>query len=198
LTNGDVRNKLSILNIILEHNGSMSVESEFGCGANFIIELPIIESLPSASDVLPLEKVKLTGTEHVKILVVDDEPGVRILLERVFTQMGHQVDCVADAETAVNKLDSGLTYDLILTDVRMPGMSGIELHSYILMKIPAIKNKIIFITGDVMGADIKEFLMKNNLIYFAKPFDIEALKGTINNLLMTVPPPNGGTERSTR
>jgi PAS domain S-box-containing protein len=184
--------------IILEHNGSMSVESEFGRGADFIIELPIIESLSSVSDVLPPEKVKLTGTEHGKILVVDDEPGVRILLERVFTQMGHQVDCVADAETAVNKLDSGLTYDVILTDVRMPGMSGIELHSYILMKTPAMKNKIIFITGDVMGADIKEFLMKNDLIYFAKPFDIEALKGTINNLLMTVPPPNGGTERSTR
>ena len=184
--------------IILEHNGSLSVESEFGRGADFIIELPIIESLSSASDVLPPEKVKLTGTEHGKILVVDDEPGVRILLERVFAQMGHQVDCVADAETAVNKLDSGLTYDVILTDVRMPGMSGIELHSYILMKTPAMKNKIIFITGDVMGADIKEFLMKNDLIYFAKPFDIEALKGTINNLLMTVPPPNGGTERSTR
>jgi CheY-like chemotaxis protein len=80
----------------------------------------------------------------------------------------------------------------------MPGMSGIELNSYILMKTPEMKNKIIFITGDVMGADIKEFLMKNNLTYFAKPFDIEALKGKIDSLMMTVPPPNGGTKRSTR
>ena len=81
----------------------------------------------------------------------------------------------------------GSTYDLILTDVRMPGMSGIELHSYILEKTPAMKNKIIFITGDVMGADIKEFLMKNNLTYFAKPFDIEALKAKINRLMLPVP-----------
>jgi PAS domain S-box-containing protein len=185
--------------IILEHNGSMSVESEFGQGANFIIELPIIESLPSAPDILlPPEKTKLTATAHGKILVVDDESGVRILLERVFTQMGHQVETVADAETAVKRLDSGVSYDVILTDVRMPGMSGIELNSYILMKTPEMKNKIIFITGDVMGADIKEFLMKNNLTYFAKPFDIEALKGKIDSLMMTVPPPNGGTKRSTR
>jgi PAS domain S-box-containing protein len=174
--------------IILEHNGSMRVESEFGRGANFIIELPIIESLPSEAAVLmpPVQK-KPAETKHGKILVVDDEPGVRILLERVFIQMGHQVDTVADAETAVNKLDAGSTYDIILTDVRMPGMSGIELHTHILEKSPAMKNKIIFITGDVMGADIKEFLVKNNLTYFAKPFDIEALKAKINRLMLSLP-----------
>ena len=82
----------------------------------------------------PRKKRNLLATEHGKILVVDDEPGVRILLERVFTQMGYQVETVADAETAVNGLDSGSTYDLILTDVRMPGMSGIELHSFIIEK----------------------------------------------------------------
>jgi PAS domain S-box-containing protein len=182
--------------IILEHNGSMRVESEFGCGANFIIELPIVESLPSETDVpIPPVQTKPAETKHGKILVVDDEPGVRILLERVFTQMGHQVDCVADAETAVNKLDAKPTYDIILTDVRMPGMSGIELHTYILEKSPGMKNKVIFITGDVMGADIKEFLIKNNLTYFAKPFDIEALKTKINSLMMPVHPSNGSAHR---
>ena len=183
--------------IILEHNGSMGVESEFGRGANFIIELPIIESLSSETDVpMPPVQTKPAETKHGKILVVDDEPGVRILLERVFIQMGHQVDTVADAETAVNKLDAGSTYDVILTDVRMPGMSGIELHTHILEKSPMMKNKIIFITGDVMGADIKEFLTKNNLTYFAKPFDIEPLKAKINSLMLSVPPSNGSAHRS--
>jgi len=183
--------------IILEHNGSMRVESEFGRGANFIIELPIIESQSAETDVpIPAVQTKPAETKHGKILVVDDEPGVRILLERVFTQMGHQVDCVADAETAVNKLDAGSAYDIILTDVRMPGMSGIELHKHILEKSPGMKNKIIFITGDVMGPDIKEFLMKNNFTYFAKPFDIEALKAKINSLMLPVPPANGRAHRS--
>jgi two-component system NtrC family sensor kinase len=127
-----------------------------------------------------------------RILVIDDEPGVRILLERVFIQMGHTVDTVADAESAIAKLDDGSVYDIILSDVRMPGMSGIELHAFILKKMPAMRNKIIFITGDVMGADIKDFLMQNNLSYFAKPIDIEALKGKICTMMTAARGGNNG------
>ena len=58
-------------------------------------------------------------------------------------------------------------FTICADDVRMPGMSGIELHAFILKKMPAMRNKIIFITGDVIGADIKDFLMQNNLSYFA-------------------------------
>jgi CheY-like chemotaxis protein len=106
--------------------------------------------------------------------------------------MGHTVDTVADAESAIAKLDDGSVYDIILSDVRMPGMSGIELHAFILKKMPAMRNKIIFITGDVMGADIKDFLMQNNLSYFAKPFDIEALKNKICTMMTAAPGGNNG------
>jgi hypothetical protein len=47
-----------------------------------------------------------------------------------------------------------------------------------------------------MGADIKEFLMKNNLTSFAKPFDIDALKAKINSLMLSVPPSNSSANRS--
>jgi hypothetical protein len=59
-----------------------------------------------------------------------------------------------------------------------------------------MKNRIIFITGDVMGSDIKDFLMKNNLPFFPKPFDIEALKEKINSIILAGFPENGGAERS--
>jgi CheY-like chemotaxis protein len=179
--------------IILEHNGRMSVESQFGHGANFVIELPVVESLPSGADSLEhAAKPPAVAAKPGRILVIDDEPGVRILLERVFIQMGHTVDTVADAESAIAKLDDGSVYDIILSDVRMPGMSGIELHAFILKKMPAMRNKIIFITGDVMGADIKDFLMQNNLSYFAKPFDIEALKGKICTMMTAARGGNNG------
>ena len=115
--------------------------------------------------------------------MIDDEPGVRALLEKVLTQSGHSVDTIGDASKALDKLGAGLTYDVILTDVRMPGMSGIELYSLILEKMPAMKNRIIFITGDVMGTDIKAFLTQNNLPYLAKPFDIKLLKEKIASIL---------------
>ena len=170
--------------IILEHGGTMTVESESGHGATFIIELPIIQSLPSEADVgTPTAKVKPKATKKGKILVVDDEPGVRALLEKVLTQSGHSVDTIGDASKALDKLSTGVTYDVILTDVRMPGISGKELYSRIIEKTPEMKNNIIFITGDVMGADIKVFLTQHKLPYLAKPFDIELLKKQIDTIM---------------
>jgi PAS domain S-box-containing protein len=170
--------------IISEHGGRMKVESEFSHGANFIIELPIIESLPSEADVQPsIVATKPANIKKGNILVVDDEPGVRILLDRVLTQMGHKVDTVSDAKTALDKLNAGVTYDVILTDVRMPGMSGVELRSYIIEKMPVMNNRIIFITGDVMGADIKNFLTQNKLTFLSKPFDIELIKKHVNDIM---------------
>ena len=121
-----------------------------------------------------------------KILVVDDEHGVRTLLERVLTESGHSVDTIGDASKALDKISAGVNYDVILTDARMPGMSGIEMYSRIIEKTPEMKNRIIFITGDVMGADIKVFLTQNNLPYLAKPFDIKLLEEKVNIIL------NGG------
>jgi len=183
--------------IVLEHNGKMNVVSEFGHGATFIVEIPIIESLPSdvVTSILMAE-VEPATIKNGKILVVDDEPGVRALLEKVLTQSGHSVDIIGDASKAMDKLNAGVTYDVILTDVRMPGMNGTEMYSHILKKIPKMKNRIIFITGDVMGADIKVFLTQNKLSYLSKPFDLELLKEKIEFIMMATQPENDSPDRS--
>jgi PAS domain S-box-containing protein len=182
--------------IVLEHNGTLNVESVSGHGATFIIELPIIKALPSEAVTSTLAaKVEPAAIKNGKILVVDDEPGVRALLEKVLTQSGHSVETIGDASKAIDKLDAGVSYDVILTDARMPGMSGIEMYSRIIEKTPEMKNRIIFITGDVMGADIKVFLTQNKLPSLAKPFDIEILKEKINSIIMAGPQENASTER---
>jgi CheY-like chemotaxis protein len=182
--------------IVLEHGGTLNVESEFGHGATFIVEIPIIESLPSdVKTVSPTAKVEKLITKKGRILVVDDEPGVRTLLERVLTESGHSVETIGDASKALDKISAGVSYDMILTDARMPGMSGKELYSRIIEKTPVMKNKIIFITGDVMGADIKVFLTQNKLPYLVKPFDIATLKEKINSIIMAGPQENASTER---
>ena len=81
------------------------------------------------------------------------------------------------------KLADTKKYDAILLDIRMPGMSGTELYSHIIENMPVLKGKIIIITGDVMGPDIKDFLTKNNLPYLVKPFDIKLLKEKINEII---------------
>ena len=185
--------------IVLEHNGTLNVESVSGHGATFIIELPIIEVLPSEAVTSTLAaKVEPASIKKGKILVVDDEPGVRALLEKVLTQSGHSVDTIGDASKAIDKLDAGVIYDVILIDVRMPGMNGTEMYSHILEKTPKMKNNIIFITGDVMGADIKVFLTRNKLSYLAKPFDIKLLKEKIEIIMTAGQPENDNKGRSSR
>jgi two-component system NtrC family sensor kinase len=141
---------------------------------------------------------KPASTQHGNILVVDDESGVRIFLKKALTQMGHTVDTIADAQTAMEKLDSGTTYDIILTDVRMAGISGIELYFHIIEKTPAMKNRIVFITGDIMGPDIKNFFTQNGLTYLTKPFSIETMREKINRILMTGQPNNNNLDGSGR
>jgi len=170
--------------IVLEHNGKMNVESEYGRGATFIVEMPVVEVLPSETEAAtPMGTDQPLAAKQGRIMVIDDEAGVRTLLEKTLTRAGHLVDVIDDARAALDKLGAGITYDVILTDVRMPGMSGIELYACLLEKTPGMKNKIIFITGDVMGMDIKNFLSQNNLPYLAKPFNIELLKEKVDTIL---------------
>ena len=170
--------------IILEHGGKIDIKSEIGVGSTFIIELPILETLsPEAEKTTALSKVKSTTTKNGRILVVDDEPGVRELLKEVLTSIGYSVETIADAMIAKDKLNAGENYDVILADIRMPGMSGIELYSLIVNKKPEMKNKVIFITGDNMSSDVVSFLQKNNLPGLSKPLDLQALEDKIDFIL---------------
>ena len=162
----------------------MSVESESGLGATFIVELPIVDSSASEPEnTTMITKVQPALEKSGRILVVDDEPGVRALLEKVLTQMGYNVETITDARIVMDKLNAGERYDVILLDIRMPGMSGTEIYTHIIEKMPVLKGKIIIVTGDVMGQDVKDFLTKNSLPYLVKPFDIKLLTEKINEII---------------
>jgi PAS domain S-box-containing protein len=170
--------------IILEHGGKMRVESESGLGATFIVELPVVDAAPPGPEnACAITEIQPSPEKSGRILVVDDEPGIRALLEKVLTQIGYIVDTITNPKIVKDKLNAGERYDAILLDIRMPGMSGTELYSHIIENMPVLKGKIIIITGDVMGPDIKDFLTKNNLPYLVKPFDIKLLKEKINEII---------------
>jgi len=169
--------------ILAEHGGGIYAESELGSGATFSVELPIIAEVMTAdSTVLPTNEPN--GVADAKILVVDDELLVRQVLTRALNDEGYEVEAVTSANDALDRLDSQ-NYDLVLLDVKMPGMSGIELFENIQKVIPALTKKVVFITGDVMGSDTNGFFSSNDIPYITKPFDIEKLKREINRMLTT-------------
>jgi signal transduction histidine kinase/CheY-like chemotaxis protein len=169
--------------IILEHGGTLEVESELGKGASFIITLPITTAETATQPKDSKSTSAATGkSKSARILVVDDEVTVRKLVSTILTNNGYTVDATGDSEEALRKLD-GKDYDVVLMDIRMPGMSGMELYAHVKGKYPELIDKFIFITGDTSDASTLAFLESNKLSCITKPFDKETLEQRVNELL---------------
>jgi len=127
--------------------------------------------------------VKTKRAEKAKILVVDDEAVVRQLLSELLKKEGYAVEVVADGKDALSRVRKD-NHDLILLDIKLPGMSGGEIYKRIREISIPLSKKVVFITGDVMGADTEAFLAKTKAPYIAKPFNLEQLKEQILRLLI--------------
>jgi CheY-like chemotaxis protein len=166
--------------IVSEHGGRIHAESKPGKGATFIVELPIITADKQLEFPEPAvqEQQKVTGA---KILVVDDEPVVREFISKVLTEEGHQVEAVDNAQDALEMVKSK-TYRIILLDIKMPGLSGIELYKRFQKIAPSLARRVVFVTGDVMGTRTTAFLSKAKSPYITKPFDGKQLNIAINRI----------------
>jgi two-component system NtrC family sensor kinase len=89
-----------------------------------------------------------------------------------------QVDTAHDGRAAMQKIQVA-EYDLIITDFKMPHMSGKDLFDWIKQKRPNLTNRIIFVTGDTVSLDTRTFFEENRSRYLAKPFKIEEVKEVI-------------------
>jgi DNA-binding NtrC family response regulator len=114
-------------------------------------------------------------------MVIDDEQSIRDYLQTALTLAGYTVSGSGDPDEALQTLDD--SYDVVLLDIRMPGISGIDLYAYILQKVPALDGKVIFITGDASDAEVRDFLKNNNLPFLPKPLELEVLKQKISSVL---------------
>jgi len=120
-----------------------------------------------------VEKVK-------RLLIVDDSEAIRHFLGRMFTDEGFYVDTAADGIVAQNLLGMS-EYDIVLVDLRMPFMSGIELYRHIKKDYPEVANKVVFMSVDTPDPSMRNFFAKNNRPFLSKPFTTyELLKATGN------------------
>ncbi len=169
--------------IIVEHGGRIDVDSTVGRGTTFIIELPIQRWEPQ-----PVQEpafVRASVTARKRILVVEDEPQIRQLFEDVIRSAGHDVETAANGRVALELIDKR-QFDLIISDVKMPEISGPEFYAALKRKGTALEQRVIFVTGDLMNAETLQFIESTRRAWLGKPFDITAITRTIDECLKGV------------
>ncbi len=156
--------------IVVEHGGTITVESEPGKGATFLLTLPISEMAPALAAAVPLRDMP-TG---LRILVVDDEAPMREMIAEALATRGGRVETAGSGEQALELLARS-PVDVLVLDVKMPGMSGTDLWSRLNGVNPALARRTVFCTGDVVRDDLRAFLAETGCAVVTKPFELGQL-----------------------
>jgi CheY-like chemotaxis protein len=142
---------LSISRSVIEgHGGSITLLPGGGDlpGACFEIRLPVAQTLPAVADA-----VDRASTRTLNVLVVDDEPDVAAVLGEMLESEGHRVHLEASGEAALARIADG-DFDVVFTDLRMPGLDGADLSLAVARDFPALAGRVVLMTGDsVAGPD---------------------------------------------
>ncbi|MBN2525834.1 MAG: response regulator [Deltaproteobacteria bacterium] len=170
----------TVKDIVLHHKGYIDVHSSPGTGTTFYIYLPIAVStsivprLTSISD--------MTIQMNASILLVEDDEQLRHLLTKLLPSFGLAVEAVANPRDAIDILASGKTdFDLLLTDVVMPGMNGVQLFREMQDWVPDIK--VLYMSGYTGDAFEKNNISMEGLPLIYKPFTASELNAMLNQVL---------------
>ncbi len=150
-------------------------------GAVFRMELPVEKPGGAAVAVVTQTPVVVRG---VRILVVDDEPGIAGVLAEVLQMDGHVVETVGNGEAALGKLALG-GYELILSDIRMPELDGPSLYWELERRDRRLLRRMIFLTGDTLSPGTREFLEKTGAPCLSKPFALSDVREIVQRVLQT-------------
>lgn len=168
--------------IVQEHNGRIEVESSPGRGTLFRLVFPLAAEAPAPEAdrpdtprpdaPRPAPAPAAQTARPLRILVVDDEPMVRLVTTKLLRLRGHTVDDAEGGAAALDCLDA-VQYDLVVTDLSMPGMSGRELAAEVRRRFPALP--VVLLTGDTdaeaEGSDVSAVVKK--------PFQLDALEAVV-------------------
>ena len=164
----------AVYGIVREHKGTIRVETS-PAGTIFYIYFPL-----KKAKVCRVEDFEQPGQLGGKILVLDDEKILNELLKDILTSLGCEVVSCSAPEEALILYDK--SFDVVMLDVVMPKISGVEVYKKMLLKNPALK--VVFMSGYTQDKDVNKILEKNpNASFVKKPYSIQELHDKLAKML---------------
>ena len=164
--------------IAREHGGRIWLESKTASaknpggrtGTSFFVELPISgQHLNPPAARVAQQPISLEAFKGLRVLVVEDEPALAQAVSEALTDAGFKVDRASDGEEGLTRLTEA-NYDLIVCDLKMPRIDGMQFYRAMAAATPALARRVIFVTGDVAGTDAERFLEETGCRWLSKPF----------------------------
>jgi PAS domain S-box-containing protein len=179
-TTGGIGLGLSVSRSIVEGlGGTITCNSQGGRGNVFRLRLPVAEALAPRTDAPPSSERRqpvaiVPSAVRSKVLIVDDEEAIAALVARALIHEACEVTRVNRGLGALTALD-GQSFDLILCDLMMPGLSGEDLYREAVRRWPELARRFVFLTGGAFTPRGRQFLAKVPAPVLEKPFQIAEL-----------------------
>lgn len=166
-----------VYNLLQNHKGTIQISSHEQKGTTVTITLPVEkdQSKTFISDIGETSK----GS---RILIIDDDEYLRDVMKDILEEF-YEVDIAESGDQAITKITSSNEYNVILTDIRMPGIDGPTLYSWVKNHYPGLEKRMIFTTGDTYDPETNKFLDSIGNIYISKPFYVDDLRKVVKKML---------------
>jgi two-component system NtrC family sensor kinase len=138
-------------------------------GTSFFVELPISGQHLNPPAKAAQQPISLEAFKGLRVLVVEDEPALAQAVSEALVDAGFNVDRAGDGEEGLTRLTEA-NYDLIVCDLKMPRIDGMQFYRAMAAATPALARRVIFVTGDVAGTDAERFLEETGCRWLSKPF----------------------------
>jgi signal transduction histidine kinase len=166
--------------IVQEHGGRIRLQSSPSAGASFYIELPVTGELAKPRVAPP--RPQTGAIAGASVLIVEDEEALAAAVSEALADAGCLVARAGDGEEALVKVKEH-AFDVVICDLKMPRLDGKAFHRLLAATLPGLARRVIFVTGDVVGADGEGFLQESGCRWLAKPFRLGDLVRAVSDTL---------------